>query len=259
MKKFLTFAPGIFGVFLVASCLIFLFHKKENLQETEPKHVAWPFNGAWGTVDKPAAQRGFQVYKEVCSACHSMDLVAFRKLTDLGFSQAEVKALAATYNYDDLDDSGQPKTRPGRPSDYFKAPFPNEKAARASNGGALPPDLSLITKAREHGPDYVYSILTGFSDAPADVKMAPGKYYNAYFPGRQISMPPPLADNRVTYEDGTRATVDQMAKDVVVFLQWAAEPEMENRKETGIKVIAFLLVMTGFFFVAYRRIWKDVH
>ncbi len=225
-----------------------------------PKQIVWPFGGPLGTVDKQAAQRGFQVYKEVCSACHGMKRVAFRKLAEIGFSEAEIKALAATYNYDDTDDSGQPKQRPGRASDYFKSPFPNEKAARASNGGALPPDLSLIIKARHEGPDYVYSILTGFGQTPPpDLKMNAGMNYNPYFPGRQIAMPAPLSDGRVTYEDGTKATVDQMAQDVVVFLQWASEPEMEARKELGLKAIAFLLVMSGFFYVAYKRVWKGLH
>lgn len=230
-----------------------------STEAEHPKHMEWPFDGAMGKVDKPSAQRGFQVYKEVCSSCHSLKRVAYRNLTELGFSEAEVKALAATYTYSEIGDDGEPKDRPGRPSDYFKPPFANDNAARAANGGALPPDLSLIIKARHDGANYVYSLLTGYEPAPAGMTMNAGMNYNPYFPGHQIAMPQPLNDGQVTYEDGTANTLDQMSKDVVNFLQWAAEPEMEHRKEMGLRVMIFLTFMTAFFFMAYKRLWKTLH
>jgi len=217
----------------------------------------WSFDGAFGTFDRRAIQRGYQVYKEVCAACHSMHLLSYRNLQEVGFSEDEVKTIAAEYQYiDGPDDAGDMFERPGRASDRFKSPYPNENAARASNGGAYPPDLSLIAKAREDGPNYVYSLLHGYEDAPEDAHITPGKFYNAYFPGNQISMPNPLAEGQVEYMDeGVKNTRDQMVYDVVNFLQWAAEPEMERRKSMGIKTILFLMVFTGLFFAAKKRIW----
>ena len=224
-----------------------------------PKQQEWSFDGVFGKFDKPSIQRGVQVYKEVCSACHSLKRVPFRKLQEVGFSEAEVKALAASYDVQDgPNDSGEMFNRPGRPNDHFPSPYANDKAARAMQNGALPPDLSLIIKAREDGPNYVFSILTGFKDAPADVTVPDGGHYNPYFPGGVIKMPPPLSDNRVTYQDGTQATLEQEARDVVNFLQWAAEPEMEARKHMGVKVMIFLAVMAGLFYVAKKRIWSNI-
>lgn len=225
----------------------------------ELKEVDWPFSGIFGTVDRQAAQRGYQVYKEVCSGCHSMKFKAFRNLEEIGLSEAEVKSLAASYNVPDgPNDAGEMFERAGRPSDHFPSPYPNEKAARAANGGAYPPDLSLIIKARHDGGNYVYSLLTGYEPAPEGMHMNAGMNYNPYFPGMQIAMPQPLSDGQVTYADGTTASVDQMAHDVVVFLQWAAEPEMEHRKRMGLKVILFLLVSTGLFIAAKSRIWSNL-
>lgn len=221
-----------------------------------PKQLHWPFDGMFGTVDVQSAQRGYQVYKEVCAACHSMKRVPFRSLGEIGFTEAEIKALAAGYSYEELGDDGQPKERPGRPSDYFKSPYPNEKASRAANGGAYPPDLSLIVKARHDGANYVYSLLTGYASAPSGMKMADGMHYNPYFPGGQIAMPSPLSEGQVSYGDGTASSVDQMSRDVVNFLQWAAEPEMQHRKAMGLKVLMFLLIMTGFSYVAKKRVWN---
>jgi ubiquinol-cytochrome c reductase cytochrome c1 subunit len=224
------------------------------------KHVDWSFDGMFGKIDRPSAQRGFQVYKEVCASCHGLKRVAFRNLADIGFSEAEIKALAASYQIKDgPDDAGDMFDRPGKASDYFPSPFVNDNAARASNGGALPPDLSLITKARQGGANYLYSILTGYSEPPADFHLSEGMHYNAYFPGHQIAMPPPLSDDRVSYEDGTKATVDQMSHDVVMFLQWASEPEMEARKQMGIKVLVFLAIFTAFAYIAKRNIWRKLH
>ncbi len=225
-----------------------------------PRHVDWPFDGMTGRVDKPSAQRGFQVYKEVCAACHGLDRVAFRSLTDIGFSESEVKALAAEYQVTDgPNDEGEMFQRPGKPSDSFVPPYANEQAARAVQNGAYPPDLSLIVKARQDGANYVYSLLTGFTEAPADVQMNAGMHYNPYFPGHQIAMAAPLSDGQVSYTDGTTASVDQMSRDVVNFLQWAAEPEMETRKQMGLKVLVFLAFFTGFMYIAKRNIWKKLH
>lgn len=220
----------------------------------------WSFNGPFGTFDRAELQRGYQVYKEVCAACHAMKYVAFRNLTDVGFSAAEVKALAATFEVNgDLNDAGEVTKRPGLPQDKFPSPFPNEKAARASNGGAYPLDLSLIAKARAAGPDYIRALLVGYKDAPAGVTVGEGLSYNEYFPGHQIAMPKPLNEDQVTYADGTKASVEQMSHDVSAFLMWAAEPKLEDRKRMGFKVMVFLIVLTGLFFMAKKRIWAKLH
>ena len=236
-----------------------------------PKTMSWSFNGVTGTYDRGALQRGFQVYKEVCSACHSLNLVAFHDLSapgGPGFSEAQAKAIASAYKLpaepndkgDIFDANGNRLTRAGILADHFPAPFPNENAARANNGGALPPDLSLIIKARAGGPNYVYSILTGFSHkAPRGFKVLSGKYYNPYFAGRNISMPPPLMQGSVSFADGTPATVANEAASVVTFLTWASEPKLEERHQLGFTVIAFLLLLSGLLFLCYRAIWKDQH
>ncbi len=220
----------------------------------------WSFNGPFGTFDRAELQRGYQVYKEVCAACHAMKYVAFRNLRDIGFNEAEVKALAATFEVNgDLNDAGEPTRRPGLPQDKFPSPFPNEKAARAANGGAYPLDLSLIAKARAGGPDYLRALLVGYKDAPAGFELGEGLHYNAYFPGHQIAMPQPLNEDQVTYADGTKASVEQMAHDVSAFLMWAAEPKLEDRKRMGFKVMVFLIVLTGLFYMAKKRIWSRLH
>ena len=220
----------------------------------------WSFDGVFGTYDRASAQRGFQVYKEICSACHPVKYLHFRDLTDIGYSEDEVKAIAVGYQVTDgPNDEGQMFQRPGRPSDPIPGPFPNDQAARAANNGALPPDQSLIVKARPGGPDYVYGILTGYKEPPSGFKMLEGMNYNEFFPGHQIAMPPPLADNAVTFADGTPATVPQMAHDVTTFLTWAAEPRLEDRHRTGFKVTLFLLVAALVFYAAKRKIWATVH
>lgn len=225
-----------------------------------PRQVSWSFDGVFGRVDTISAQRGLQVYKEVCAACHGISRVAFRTLSDIGFSEAEIKALAAGYTITDgPGDDGEMFDRPGLPSDHFVPPYANENAARAAQNGAYPPDLSLIVKARPDGANYLYSLLTGYQEPPADVTLAEGMYYNPYFPGHALAMPVPLADGQVSYEDGTEASVDQMARDVVNFLQWTAEPEMEARKQMGIKVLIYLAIMTFFLYIAKRNIWRRIH
>jgi ubiquinol-cytochrome c reductase cytochrome c1 subunit len=229
-------------------------------EQKPPKQMAWPFDGMLGTVDKQSAQRGFQVYKEVCSACHGLHRIAFRNLADIGFSEAEIKALAATYTVKDgPNDEGEMFDRPGKPADRFPSTYANEQAARAANNGAYPPDLSLIIKARPDGANYLHSLLTGYQQAPAHLPVPEGMHYNPYFPGQMLAMPQPLSDGQVSYEDGAGNSLDQMSQDVVNFLQWAAEPEMEHRKSMGIKVLFYLVVFTGFMYVAMKRVWKKLH
>ncbi len=225
----------------------------------QPLQLVWPFEGIFGTFDRQAAQRGAQVYFEVCSACHSNHNLYYRNLKDIGFLEAEIKQLAQKYTVKDGPNAeSEMFDRPALPSDRFVSPYPNEEAARAANNGAYPVDLSLIIKARHDGPNYVFSLLSGYQEAPADIKLMPGLYYNPYFECGQIAMPPPLTQGQVTFSDDTPATVEQMAKDVVVFLQWAAEPEMEHRKSIGLKVMIFLLVFTVFFYMAKKKIWKNL-
>ncbi|MBM3469000.1 MAG: cytochrome c1 [Alphaproteobacteria bacterium] len=222
-----------------------------------PKHK-WNFEGPTGTYKQDALQRGYQVFKEVCSACHGIKHISYEKLMKIGLSKNVVKALAAEHEYPDLNDEGEAIHRKGIMSDKIKSPYANEKAARAANNGALPPDLSLMTKARAGGPNYIYALLTGYCSAPTETTVTDGMHYNPYFSGRQIAMAAPLSEGQVTYADGTKATVDQMAKDVVTFLSWTAEPEMEERKQMGIKVLFYLLILTLVFYLSKRKIWKNV-
>jgi ubiquinol-cytochrome c reductase cytochrome c1 subunit len=220
----------------------------------------WSFNGLFGTFDQAQLHRGYEVYSNVCSACHSLSLVAYRNLSAVGLTEDQIKAAAAAKEVPgEPDDEGSPTTRKALPSDRFVPPFPNDNAARAANNGALPPDLSLIVKARAGGPDYIHAILTGFTDPPAGFKLQEGLNYNAAFPGHQIAMPKPLNDDQVTYADGTKATVDQMSKDVTAFLTWTAEPELAERKRLGIKVMLFLILMTAMLYAIKRKVWADVH
>lgn len=225
-----------------------------------PKKMKWNFDGIFGSIDRQSAQRGYQVYKEVCASCHTLDLVAYRSLEDIGFSKDEIKTIAAEYTVmDGPDDEGEMFERPALPHDKIVGPYANEKAARASNGGAFPPDFSLIAKARHSGPSYIYSLITGYSDAPEGFPLAEGKYHNPYFEGRQIAMPSPLSDDgQVEYEDGTFASKEQMAIDVVNFLQWAAEPETEVRKKMGVRTMIFLFILLFIVMAAKKAVWKDV-
>jgi ubiquinol-cytochrome c reductase cytochrome c1 subunit len=245
----------------------------------KPREESWSFAGPFGTYQRAQLQRGLKVYKEVCSACHSMDLVAFRTLEDLGYSEAQVKALAAEYTVQDGPNAdGDMFDRPGIPSDYFPSPFANSAAAAAANNGAAPPDFSLIAKARgvergfptfvfdiftqyaENGPDYIYSLLTGYDEEPpAGMEIAEGTYYNPYFiAGKSLAMAPPLSDDQVTYDDGSPQTVDQYARDVTAFLMWAAEPHLEERKSTGFRVMVFLLLLGALVYLTKRKVWREV-
>ncbi len=216
----------------------------------------WSFNGVFGHFDKPQIQRGFQVYKEVCAACHSLEYISFRNFEALGYSEAQVKALAAEYEVDDgPDDNGDMFKRKAKPSDKLPKPYPNDKFARASNNGALPPDLSLMAKARHGGPDYIMHLLLGYEDAPKDMKLADGMSYNKYFTGHQIAMPRQIEDGKVEYADGTKSDSKQIAADVAAFLMWTAEPKMEVRHATGVRVLLFTLLFTVLAYLLKRRIW----
>jgi ubiquinol-cytochrome c reductase cytochrome c1 subunit len=246
-----------------------------------PPLESWSFAGFFGAFDHIQLQRGFQVYREVCAACHGLELVAFRTLGDEGgphFSEAEVRALAAEYQIaDGPDEAGDMFERPGRPSDRFPNPFPNPQAAAAANGGAAPPDLSVIAKARgvgrgiqwtvldfftqyqEGGPDYMHALLTGYQEPPPGVEVSPGTYYNPYFiSGPTLAMPPPLSDGLVTYADGSPETVDQYSRDVSAFLMWAAEPHLVERKRIGFQVFLFLIVFAGLMYFTKKKVWAPV-
>jgi ubiquinol-cytochrome c reductase cytochrome c1 subunit len=243
----------------------------EKRFHVEPRHLALASDGPFGHYDRQQLQRGFQVYKEVCSSCHSLKLVAFRDLADLGYREAEVKAIAGNWQVEvpDVDPkTGDPKGRKALPADHFPSPFQNETAARAANNNALPPDLSLITKAREGGPAYVYSLITGYRDPatyrnekgealPAENRPGPNLHFNPVFANLNIAMPPPLkSDGQVTYAPGNpKPTVDQMAQDIAAFLAWTAEPRLENRHRTGIASVLFLLILTILAYMAYQNIW----
>lgn len=261
--------------------------QEEGHSEAEPTHFPinkpteedWTFAGPFGTYDRGQLQRGLKVYKEVCSACHSMDLVAFRTLADLGYSEAQVKAFAAEYTVQDGPNAdGEMFERPGIPSDHFPSPFPNVEAAAAANNGAAPPDFSLIAKARgvtrgfptfvfdiftqyaENGPDYIHALLTGYDhEPPAGMQIAEGTHYNPYFiAGKSLAMSAPLSDDQVTYDDGSPQTVDQYSRDVSAFLMWAAEPHLETRKQTGFQVMIFLVLFAGLVYLTKRKIWANV-
>ena len=233
-----------------------------------PKELHLASDGPLGRFDRQQLQRGFQVYKEVCSACHSLRLVTFRDLTEIGFTDPEVKAIANQWAVEVPSinpDTGEPATRKALPADHFPSPYANEVAARAANNNALPPDLSLITKARHGGAAYVHSLLTGFQPQPAallkefpDAKTPPSLHYNPYFANLNIAMPPPLvSDGQVQYTDGTKPTVDQMATDVAAFLTWTAEPKLERRHSIGVAAFIFLLVFSVLTYMSYQNIWAS--
>ena len=221
----------------------------------------WQHEGVFGSFDRGELQRGFQVFKEVCSACHSLQYIAFRNLLEIDFTEEEAKAIAEEYEVEDgPDDEGEMFFRSAGLSDYWPSPFANDNEARALNGGALPPDLSLIIKAREGGADYLYALMTGYEDeAPEGMELADGMSFNHFYQGQQIAMPEPLYDEAVEYVDGTPMTLAQHARDVTVFLSWTAEPELEERKQTGLKVLIFVFVLTAVLFVIYRRVWARLH
>jgi ubiquinol-cytochrome c reductase cytochrome c1 subunit len=234
-----------------------------------PERHDYKSAGIFGKFDIPSLQRGLQVYMEVCAACHSLDLVAFRSLEDLGYNEDEIKAIAVEYEYETIDDEGEIVFRTGIPADPFAPPFANEQMARASNAGALPPDFSTLIKAREHlsffpwastyGEDYVVALMTGYHDeAPEGVELNEGLYYNDYFEGNQIAMAPPLFDEMVEYADGTPATIEQMSLDVANFMAWASDPTMQERKDMGLRVMLFMFVFVILLYFTNKRVWRKV-
>ncbi|PTQ07353.1 cytochrome c1 [Sphingomonas oleivorans] len=266
------FGAFLIGLVFVLALLTAFLVPREAAEETvahkfhlHPKALKLASDGPLGKFDRQQLQRGFQVYKEVCAACHSLRFVAFRDLEGIGFTKPEVKAIANQWAIEVPainPDTGEATTRKAMPSDYFPSPYANETAARAANNNALPPDLSLMAKAREGGAPYVHSLLTGYrdppADLPADARPGPSLYYNPYFANLNIAMPPPLvADGQVSYADGTSASVDQMATDVSAFLVWTAEPKLENRHRTGVAVVIFLIIATTLAYLSYRNIWAD--
>jgi len=248
--------------------------------EDAPPRQKWSFAGPFGIYDQAQLQRGFKIYKEVCSTCHSIKLLAFRNLADPGgpgFTEAQAAAIASSFQVTDgPNDQGQMFQRPGTIADHFPPPFPNDQAARAALGGKLPPDMSVLAKARSHewgfpqfifdafidyqedGPDYIHAILNGYTDPPAGETLPPGTQYNKYFPTGAIGMPKPLADGQVQYTDGTPMTVDQYGRDVAAFLMWAAEPSLDTRKQLGFQVMIFLIVLTGLLYFSKKKVWRDI-
>ncbi len=248
-------------------------------QEIPPKQ-RWSFAGPFGLYDPEQLQRGFKIYREVCSSCHSLKLLAFRNLADPGgpgFTEPQAATIAATFQVTaGPNDQGEMFQRPGKLADYFPPPFANDQAARNANGGALPPDMSVLAKARsvergfpwfifdaftqyqEDGPDYIHAILNGYEDPPAGFTLPPGAQYNKYFPGHAIGMPKPLSDGQVEYTDATPTTVDQYGRDVGAFLMWAAEPKLDERKRLGFQVFVFLIVLTGLLYFTKKKVWYEV-
>jgi ubiquinol-cytochrome c reductase cytochrome c1 subunit len=235
----LGFVIGAGAVGAAAATLIGTARCSEDV--VVPPAYPWSFRPEWKSYDVASLRRGHQVYKEVCAACHSLTYIAWRNLVETLYTEEEVIAMAAETEVEDgPNEDGEMFTRPGKPNDYLPRPYPNEEAARAANAGAIPPDLTEMIKAREQGPDYIFALLTGYRPAPAGVNVREGLYYNPYFPGGAIGMPPPLNDGMIEYEDGTEATVSQMAKDVTEFLSWTARPEQDERRVMGIKVLIYL-------------------
>lgn len=221
--------------------------------------VRFTFDGLFGTFDRGQLQRGFQVYKEVCAACHAMRQLSYRNLLEIGLTEAQVRNIAAQFQVvDGPNDQGDMFERPARLSDRFRRPFPNEQAARAANNGAYPPDLSVMVKARKDGADYMHALLTGYRDPPAGFALMDGMNYNAYFPGYQIAMPNVLNPGQLEFADGTEASVANMARDVTAFLAWAAEPELEQRRAMGVRIIIFLIILGGLTYAVKRKVWADV-
>jgi ubiquinol-cytochrome c reductase cytochrome b/c1 subunit len=272
----LVLAGSLLGLAAVAQPV--LAADEQSHETPAPPRVKWSFSGPFGKYDRAQLQRGLKVYREVCAVCHGLKYVAFRNLADLGYSEAQVKAIASEYKIQDgPNDQGDMFEREGRPADYFPTPWPNENAARARYNG-VPPDMSVLAKARgyergfpwfifdmftqfqEHGVDYIHALMTGYREKPpAGFTLPQGSFYNEYFPGHAIAMPPPLSDKRIDYTDGTPTTVDQLAKDVSAFMMWAAEPHLEARKRIGFQVMIFLIVLAGLLYFTKKKVWADAH
>ncbi|MFK3888686.1 cytochrome c1 [Sphingomonas sp. NPDC079357] len=278
MVRLISLLVGAGFVFVLTLALFFTAkdaiqnpapHTAEHAFHEHPENIHLSSAGLLGKFDRAQLQRGFQVYKEVCAACHSLKYVSFRDLQKIGYNEAEVKAIANQWVIEQPSvnpETGEAATRKNLPSDHFPSPFANEVAARAANNNALPPDLSLMTKAREDGSNYVHALITGYRDQPAellrefpDAKTPEGLHYNPYFANLNIAMPPPItSDGQVTYSDGTKATKDQMARDVAAFLTWTAEPNLEARHAAGVAVVIFLLIFVYLTWGAYQNVWRNI-
>ena len=251
------------NIFFVLIFSVILLNSSNSAEKSPPfLETKWTFQGLFGKFDRASLQRGYQVYTEVCASCHSMRLLSYRNLGEKGgpeFSIEQVKAIAANFEVTDgPNEEGEMFTRPGRPSDRFVSPYPNIQAATAANGGAYPPDMSVLVKSRKGGADYIYSVLMGYEEPPTGMKLDEGVYYNKYMEGQKIKMSNPLSDGIVTYSDGTESTEAQMAKDVTTFLTWAAEPTLEQRHKMGVRVIIFLIIFTTLVYLSMRRLWSRI-
>jgi len=251
---------------ITITCLIFLLsigvHQANAAEKTDLLKIDWSFKGLFGKFDRGSLQRGYQVYAEVCAGCHSMKYLSYRNLSEKGgpeFSIEQTKAIAASFEITDGPNAdGEMFTRPGKLSDKFLMPYANDKEAQAANGGAYPPDMSVLAKARSGGANYLYSILLGYEDPPEGITLDDGVYYNKYMYGNNIKMAKPLEDDLVEYSDGTIASEEQMAKDVVTFLMWSAEPHLESRHQMGFKVIVYLIILTILVYFSMKKIWSRV-
>ena len=252
----------IFKLFSIIILLSLNSYSAISAEKVEYLNTDWSFKGLFGKFDRASLQRGYQVYTEVCAACHSMKYLSYRNLSEKGgpeFSVAQAKAIAASFEVTDGPNSdGEMFTRPGKLSDKFVMPYENVKAAEAANGGAYPPDMSVLVKARGGGVDYIYSLLQGYEEAPSGMTLDDGVHYNKYMYGNKIKMSAPLSDGIIEYSDGTNASVEQMSKDVTTFLMWAAEPSLEARHQMGFKAIVYLIILTILVYFSMKRIWSRV-
>ena len=248
--------------FFIFFTLFFIISEANSAEKMKLISQDWSFKGITGKFDRASLQRGYQVYSEVCASCHSMRLLSYRNLGEEGgpeFSVEQVKAIAANFEVSDgPNEDGDMFTRPGRPSDRFVSPYPNIQAATAANGGAYPPDMSVLVKSRKGGADYIYSVLMGYEEPPANMELDDGVYYNKYMEGKKIKMSNPLSDGIVSYSDGTQSSEAQMAKDVTTFLAWAAEPTLEQRHKMGVKVLIFLIIFTILVYLSMKRLWSRI-
>ena len=241
-----------------------LFYQNHSISAEKVKFLEtdWTFKGLFGKYDRASLQRGYQVYTEVCAACHSMQYLSYRNLAEPGgpeFTEEEAKFIAASFEVlDGPNSDGEMFTRPAKLSDKFVMPYDNVEASKAANGGAYPPDMSVLAKARKGGADYIYSLLLGYDDPPADIKLDDGVYYNKYMYGNKIKMSAPLSDGIIEYSDGTEATKEQMAKDITTFLMWSAEPHLETRHKTGFRVIVYLIILSILVYLTMKKIWSRV-
>ena len=256
MKKFLKILFFVSFLFNLSYAKVFAENSAELLK------VDWSFKSFFGKFDRASLQRGYQVYSEVCASCHSAKYLSYRNLSEKGgpeFSEKEAKAIASNFEViDGPDSTGEMFSRPARLSDKFVSPYANDQEAKSANGGAYPPDMSVLVKARKGGADYIYSLLLGYDDPPADIKLDDGVYYNKYMYGNKIKMSAPLSDDIVEYSDGTKATTEQMSKDVVTFLMWAAEPHLEQRHKFGFRVIIYLVIISVLVYFSMKKIWSRI-